>query len=490
MCLAFERVDFFPSTLYADNIDYRKVILKTHHGTIENFEEATENNLFLSKIEESIISVRLIQFRESGDEWKGDAEATELFYFWKKAKEALDDSIEIECMDVIDENHDNQMCELISEAEIAAWSDNDENALIEPISDADLLQIGYSESMIDNLFEYDDGSTSAQTPVELPKQIDAKANVSGIKIISDVNVTNGTIFDVVKKGDGMFIVPAVNSNSLDTAEICNEDSIPIVANNVEIRAEKEDNITLNSLQSKAHEVQVQPTIIADSKACISGVSAKVDIRGKHEQMSMMLSRGSAKVQFNDKCKLQSMSVLSSEAYIHMMREKSEKKQKAEETRNENKLKRLKNKEEKEEKQRMKALKEKVPKAKQAKCSNKKLLKPKSNEDPDGDSGANSNSATIGHVQLYEKNQFVLIRTGNIYVPGKIKQIDENRKYHVRLMMKSGPIYWKWPANPNYIWIKRQKIKFAIKPPKKVSNRGQFTVDELNELYQQLLFGPQ
>lgn len=464
----FRSCGLFPFN--ADNIDYRKTILRRHHGTIENFAEANENDLFFSKIEENIDTQRLIQFRETGDKWKGDVEATDLFYFWKKAKNALDDFVAVGNMNEIDETH-NQNNDLISEEEIAAWNVNGEETLIETISETDLLKFGYPETMIDKLILDFDNSSSVQTPVDIPSTSDAKK----IHVISNEDVTNVTTFDV-----GKFLVPAASTSN--PVEINNEDSIPFVSNTVEVSSEK-DIPAVKHLQSKSDEVQLTVND-ASQAASTSVISAKVAVsdENKHQSMSVVLSGVSAKVDFSDENHLQSMSVLSSEAYIQMMRAKSEKKRKAEETKIENKLKRLKKKEEKE-----KALKEKVPKVKKTKCTIDKS-KPKSNEDRDGNSGSNPSCSMVGyaHVQ-YKLNQHVLIRTGNLYIPGKIKQIDENRKYRVRLMLKSGPSYWKWPEKSNYLWIKGKQIESVIKPPKKVSNRGQYSVEEMIALFQQPLF---
>ena len=78
---------------------------------------------------------------------------------------------------------------------------------------------------------------------------------------------------------------------------------------------------------------------------------------------------------------------------------------------------------------------------------------------------------------YSVGQYVIVKYNGNYYPGEILSVASSTA-RVRTMENSGPKFWKWPSHDDILDYFFADIVKSIDPPTIVSNRGTFTVPEL------------
>ena len=81
---------------------------------------------------------------------------------------------------------------------------------------------------------------------------------------------------------------------------------------------------------------------------------------------------------------------------------------------------------------------------------------------------------------FSVGEYVIIKYDNSYYPGEITNVSSiNKVATIRTMEKSGPKFWKWPNKEDILDYSFQDIVRTITPPCVVSNRGTYSVSDLD-----------
>lgn len=80
---------------------------------------------------------------------------------------------------------------------------------------------------------------------------------------------------------------------------------------------------------------------------------------------------------------------------------------------------------------------------------------------------------------YAIGNYVIVNFEGEYFPGEIIDI-KTKEMKVKTMTMAGQ-FWKWPAKDDVIWYSEHEVIQLIKNPKKMNNRGQFSIPEIQNL---------
>ena len=87
--------------------------------------------------------------------------------------------------------------------------------------------------------------------------------------------------------------------------------------------------------------------------------------------------------------------------------------------------------------------------------------------------ADKNQGTIVNI-----GDFVIVKYEGTFYPEEVRHLVPNQSATVSAMKRSGLKFWKWPTKQDVLDYPLRDIERVIKPPTIVSNRGTFSVLEL------------